>query len=217
MKSIRKEFEGIYGNGGILGEGKNLTTKNMLNRIPNREYQNNVSYENQYVESSDVDSSDFPYGIMFLFIFLIIIIVGYYFRDDLYNYFSSLVIPPKAPEVKDNKDDKYIKLEQDISGNKATIEKLQRELNEKNHIKVEEENDKKKQEEIKKGGVQQLDDKLNSVSAYKQEQLVKENSYCYIGTDNGQRECINAYAGDVCMSGQIFPKMEICINPRLRI
>ena len=65
------------------------------------------------------------------------------------------------------------------------------------------------------GGVNQLNEKINTVSPFKQEQLVKENSYCYIGTDNGQRECTNAFDGDVCMSGQIFPKMATCINPRL--
>jgi hypothetical protein len=204
MKSIRKEFEGIYGNGGPLGEGKNLNTKNMLNRIPNREYQNNVSYEAPVEPVEPVESDGFPFGIAFFFIFLIIVVVTYYFRDDIYNYFTSLIIKPKDAK-EPPKDDL-----------KSKVEKEQREQNEKNNIKVEEEKDKKTTEDIKKGAVQQLDDKLNSVSAYKQEQSIKENSYCYIGTDNGQRECINAYAGDVCMSGQIFPKMEICINPRLR-
>jgi hypothetical protein len=65
--------------------------------------------------------------------------------------------------------------------------------------------------------VNQLNEKINTVSPFKQEQLVKENSYCYIGTDNGQRECTNAFEGDVCMSGQIFPKMASCINPRLYV
>ena len=171
MKSIRKEFEGIYGNGGPLGEGKNLTTKNMLNRIPNREYQNNVSYEPP-VEPEE--SGGFPFGIAFFFIFLIIILVTYYFRDNIYNYFTSLIIKPKD-EKEPPKDDL-----------KSKVEKEQQDQNEKNNIKVEEEKDTKTKEDIKKGAVQQLDDKLNSVSAYKQEQLIKENSYCYIGTDDGQ-------------------------------
>jgi hypothetical protein len=207
MKSIRKEFEGIYGNAGPLGEGKNMTTKNMLNRIPNREYQNNVSYENTRVEPVRVESSEFPFGLVFFFILFIILLVGYYFRNDIYDYFKGLIIKPKEPPKDDKPKD---------AGLKSELEKEKEKENEKNNIKVEEEKDKKKKEEIKKGAVQQLDDKLNTVSAYKQEQSVKENSYCYIGTENGQRECINAYAGDVCMSGQIFPKMEICINPRLR-
>ena len=87
MKSIRKEFEGIYGNAGPLGEGKNLTTKNMLNRIPNREYHNNVSYENTHSEPSD--ESGFPYTIVFLFVLFLVLMVLYYFRNDIYNYFKS--------------------------------------------------------------------------------------------------------------------------------
>jgi hypothetical protein len=210
MKTISKEFEGIYGNGGPLGMGKNVNTKNMLNRIPNKQYQNNVSYEDVPVEEN-VDSG-FPVGLFLFFILVIVIGCIYYFRNDILNYFNT-----GDPKEKEVKDDKYIKLQDDITSLKARLDKDEREMNEKNNIKVEEEKNKKTQEDIKKGGVQQLDDKLNTVSGYKQEQLVKENSYCYIGTENGQRECTNAYAGDVCMSGQIFPKMEICINPRLRI
>jgi len=97
MKSIRKEFEGIYGNGGPLGEGKNMTTKNMLNRIPNREYQNNVSYETR-VEPEPVESEGFPFGLAFFFILFIVVLVSYYFRDDIYNYFTSLIIKPKEVE-----------------------------------------------------------------------------------------------------------------------
>ena len=70
-------------------------------------------------------------------------------------------------------------------------------------------------QKIESGGVSTLNSKIEK--KYRDNQIVKGNSYCYIGTDNGQRECTNAYAGDVCMSGQIFPKMEICINPNLRL
>ena len=40
--------------------------------------------------------------------------------------------------------------------------------------------------------------------------------YCYIGEDRGFRSCINVEAGDKCMSGQVFPSQEICMNPSLR-
>jgi len=45
----------------------------------------------------------------------------------------------------------------------------------------------------------------------------KSNSgFCYIGEDRGFRNCIEVGAGDVCMSGDIFPTEAICINPNLR-
>jgi hypothetical protein len=40
--------------------------------------------------------------------------------------------------------------------------------------------------------------------------------YCYIGEDRGFRSCIQVGEGDKCMSGDIFPSMEICVNPNLR-
>ena len=43
-----------------------------------------------------------------------------------------------------------------------------------------------------------------------------KSGYCYIGEDRGFRSCINVGENDQCMSGDIFPSMDICINPNLR-
>ena len=43
-----------------------------------------------------------------------------------------------------------------------------------------------------------------------------KSGFCYIGEDRGFRSCIDVGEGDVCMSGDIFPTREICINPNLR-
>lgn len=40
--------------------------------------------------------------------------------------------------------------------------------------------------------------------------------YCYIGEDRGVRSCLYVGNGDMCMSGQIYPTMDVCINPNLR-
>ena len=40
--------------------------------------------------------------------------------------------------------------------------------------------------------------------------------YCYIGEDRGFRSCIQVGEADMCMSGNIFPTQDICINPSLR-
>jgi len=40
--------------------------------------------------------------------------------------------------------------------------------------------------------------------------------YCYIGEDRGFRSCINVEAGDKCMSGEVFNRHDICVNPSLR-
>jgi hypothetical protein len=40
--------------------------------------------------------------------------------------------------------------------------------------------------------------------------------WCFIGRDRGHRTCSQVSETDKCMSGDIFPSQEICINPRLR-
>ena len=40
--------------------------------------------------------------------------------------------------------------------------------------------------------------------------------WCYIGEDRGFRSCAKVGENDMCMSGDIFPTQEICMNPNLR-
>lgn len=42
------------------------------------------------------------------------------------------------------------------------------------------------------------------------------SGWCYVGDDRGFRTCAEIGAGDKCMSGDIFPTQEICVNPNLR-
>jgi hypothetical protein len=43
-----------------------------------------------------------------------------------------------------------------------------------------------------------------------------KSGWCYIGEDRGFRSCVEVGQQDTCMSGDIFPSQEICINPSLR-
>lgn len=40
--------------------------------------------------------------------------------------------------------------------------------------------------------------------------------WCFIGEDRGYRTCAEVGVNDQCMSGDIFPSQELCINPNLR-
>lgn len=40
--------------------------------------------------------------------------------------------------------------------------------------------------------------------------------WCFVGDDQGYRSCAQVNKGDKCMSGDIFPSQDICINPNLR-
>lgn len=44
-----------------------------------------------------------------------------------------------------------------------------------------------------------------------------KKNYCFIGTNrDGTRTCAEMSDSDKCMSGDIFPSLDICINPNLR-
>jgi hypothetical protein len=43
-----------------------------------------------------------------------------------------------------------------------------------------------------------------------------KSGFCYIGEDRGFRSCIKVNERNTCMSGDIFPTEDICINPTLR-
>jgi hypothetical protein len=40
--------------------------------------------------------------------------------------------------------------------------------------------------------------------------------WCYVGDDRGFRSCAQVGVNDTCMSGDIFPSQEICMNPNMR-
>tara|TARA_Y100000389_G_scaffold205108_1_gene263285 strand:+ start:6990 stop:7679 length:690 start_codon:yes stop_codon:yes gene_type:complete len=44
----------------------------------------------------------------------------------------------------------------------------------------------------------------------------RKGGYCYIGEENGIRSCLRVNDANMCMSGDVFPTSEICVNPRLR-
>jgi hypothetical protein len=62
-------------------------------------------------------------------------------------------------------------------------------------------------------GAYQADD---SSSLIQQNKSSGKAGWCYIGEDRGFRSCIKVGENDKCMSGDIFPSRDICINPSLR-
>lgn len=56
----------------------------------------------------------------------------------------------------------------------------------------------------------------DSGSEIQRNRISGKTGYCLIGEHNGFRSCVNVNESDQCMSGEIFPTREICINPNLR-
>jgi len=56
----------------------------------------------------------------------------------------------------------------------------------------------------------------DSYSSIQQNQTTGKSGWCFIGEDRGFRSCAKVGVNDKCMSGDIFPSHEICVNPTLR-
>lgn len=61
---------------------------------------------------------------------------------------------------------------------------------------------------------QDLDEADTSIVGPKTKGL--SGGFCYIGEDRGVRSCMPIGSNDKCMSKQIYPTMEVCVNPNLR-
>ena len=174
--------------------------------------------------------------IRYLIILLIILFLGLnlflYLEKPVYKSISHLYDPLFkffGIEVNDKKDIAVV-------NNNAAIKKLEKTLNEKKVINKidnnfpEADNDKnvnvnatadnasKPEQYIKKnykGKLVVIPEADDSTSRTQMKPQSKAG-FCYIGEDRGFRSCIEVGEGDVCMSGDIFPTNEICINPKLR-
>ncbi len=144
-------------------------------------------------------------------IFILFSLMIYLNRAKIYDFFQKIYNDFKPSDQIDQvektyhdfcKQDQKV-LEQILETDKIILKTL--EQKEKGQLQED-----KKQEA---GGVHQIQEKINR---YSNEQQVKGNGFCYIGYDKNQRECTNVYEGDICMSGQIFPTMAVCLDPHLR-
>lgn len=59
----------------------------------------------------------------------------------------------------------------------------------------------------------EADDSYSSIQSSKP---AGKAGWCFIGEDRGIRSCMKVGLNDTCMSGDIFPTNQVCINPNLR-
>jgi len=176
-------------------------------------------------------------SILIYTVVLALLIFLYINRSTVYDYLQKSYKDFSASKQVDEIESQYNKLFQqynDASMNHSKIDEVLEqgkhrmdslETREKRLIELLEKNQscgslEKKEQETKemekkeeKGGIKKLDEKI---SGYTKEQMVTSNGYCYIGYDNNHRECTNVSDGDICMSGQVFPTMDICLYPKFR-
>lgn len=118
----------------------------------------------------------------------------------------------KNENENENEDETEDENEDEIDNKNTAINNLKHTINNKNN--------KNKDRNIsnKQGGNNSLDNNTSNDLGDVQQinNPLSGSGYCYIGEDKGFRSCIEVGKGDICMSGDIFPTKDICINPNLR-
>ena len=206
-------------NNSILNNNSNNNSNkvNNTNKIPDyskvslSELSNNStnSGENKVVYESSIKSNFSFWNFLSLLIFFIIIgtvSAIYYFREKIINYFKGLI----SSETSKNN----TKIMEDIEKMKKENEDMLKKID--NNMKKEKEIEDKKKEEEKDGKKKVKSSKDVKGISIQPNNIVKEEGYCYIGFEDGQRECAPVNTGDICMSGEVFPRLDQCSVPELR-
>lgn len=168
--------------------------------LPNKgSSNNNVNYSpsSSLPQSSSISIHPF---LLLLLLLIVISIAIVAFQEKIKSYFMKY--------FKDNnmENEKKI-LESKVNEEKEKTQALQQELEE---LKKIEKKEKKENPSEKKNTSN--DDKIKQ--SYSKTQMVNEDGYCYIGTDDNMRHCVNAYVGDVCTSGNMYERETDCLMPK---
>jgi hypothetical protein len=57
----------------------------------------------------------------------------------------------------------------------------------------------------------------DSHSVTQSSKVTNKAGWCYVGEERGFRSCASVGPSDECMSGDIFPTRDVCMNPSLRV
>lgn len=209
MKSTLKDTVGnvyqINNNGEFSSKTKKLVknantsgNSNLMSSMNGPKKNSNLiepKLNSNMVGISNIQKSSFSIlnfiAILLIILVVMMITIVFVFKDKVVEYIKSYIMgPTKNEEGKSNVND----LKNRIS-----------ELEQKNKMMQAQ---KQKQVQTKK-----VDSK--NFESYDPKQQVKSDGYCYIGYDNGMRECAPVYQGDICISGEQFPRLDKCMVPKI--
>lgn len=198
-------LQNIYSN--MYGEGKNfqtttpsVTMKKLLSKKENEPVAG-VTYD------MNIQPPSFTmWGIVVFSLVLAILSLGYYFRDTFLSYYRSLMEGVKEVNPIQTLE-KTLETPPPVPAPNPTLTAAS--------IQSEEKEAEEKERKEENGAIRQLQHKIDT-SLYRKDQVVDKDGFCYIGYEKGHRVCTEVYQGDVCMSGEIFPTMDVCLVPSLR-
>ena len=224
MKTIKEEVSEVYKtnnnnssfNKNIYNFNKNLN-KDINKNFNNKNVHKNVNHKNANTNTNNVSLPSSPpltsssHVLLFVFIALlgVIVVSVIVFKDKIIEMIRSFFVDEKAEEKTkemeskmSEKEEKNVALEEEVKSLKSSLEK-----------KASKETKEKENENGKgKAKAQKKENPLKQ--QYSPSQIMKEDGYCYIGTDDNTRHCVSAYAGDICTSGDTYRRIDECLMPK---
>jgi hypothetical protein len=165
--------------------------------------QNNISV-------FSITSFLFYFFYFLIFVFLCFFIIAYFYPDssfrNIYNYFLKEISGKPSPH-------------EDKSKNNPEKDESILEINTTQEILVPDNNKISLDDAVDQ--YMELQNQANSnlgkINYLPPRQYTNKEGSCLIGNDRGFNSCINVGRNDYCMSGDIYPTKDICINPSLRL
>jgi hypothetical protein len=232
MKTIKEEVSEVYKtnnnnssfNKNIYNFNKNLNkdiNKNFNNKTFNKNANKNFNHKtfnknantntNNMSLPSSPPSTSSSNVLLFVFIALlgVIVVSVIVFKDKIIEMIRSFFVDEEAEEKTkemeskmSEKEEKNVALEEEVKSLKSSLEK-----------KADKET-KAKENENEKGKTKAQKKENPLKQQYSPSQIMKEDGYCYIGTDDNTRHCVSAYAGDICTSGDTYRRIDDCLMPK---
>lgn len=202
--------------------------------VPNKINENlniNIVEEPVIVETNNTEKFK-TYAIFLILLVFVLFLLRYLFnytvlgqniKNSVLNFFYNIEVGGKKifqniKEVKDSKKD-MIKdtkntlqeLEDAVNKNIRSVSKNLKNKNlvNKKLLLNKKNNQQKKPKRVSKREIE-ADKSTNTI------QTRSKTGFCYVGNDRGYRSCMEIDQMDKCVSNQIFPTRELCINPTLR-
>ena len=202
------------------------------NDLTNDNHNSNIMRNmNTFVQNNSIPSNMVASSSVFLsgsFVFLLLIIlsvlggIAFFYREKIKMFINQIKekyfetdtsIQSKTTE-EDKVKDKIANDEKVDKKDKQDKQDKNKKTTTKNENKEKESNADNKNKKNKNGNTQVETNTSKEEKMYSENQNVKSNGFCYIGTDNNIRHCIEVYDGEICESGDVYNRIDKCLAPQ---
>lgn len=207
--NLRNSVGEIYkrnNNSGFVFNGNKNNNSNSSNEINVNMNKNNIINNNindVISENNNSDVNSFPFLKVLIIVLLLgtIIFIIYSNRLAIKKFFNGIF--------------KNDELEKQNEKHQKEIDELKEKIESEAKKREAEKSEDKQNVEKKEAPVQKPREVPKDMKKmYGERQFVKENSFCYIGSDDNMRHCLEVYEGDVCESGDIYKRIDECLVPK---